>query len=432
MAPLITGPDEVFAAMQVSSGDLGHALRFILPNSRMRRGYYVHPASHNGAPSSTSANAIPYGARLRLHANFDISRFNAASQVVLRTLKKYGMFLADGGNLPLTFDDGMFATHQWSDANINFNSHSLFGVALTDFDVMPIGTPIAYSNSSPSAECVRNPAPNPPRYVPLLPSRLLDTRSGATTIDTQDAGIGALVSGGTLTLPTLGRGGVAGTGVAAVVMNVTAVLPPAVGYLTVWPAGTTRQLAANLNLNPRYTIPNLVIAKPGQSGVAIYNGAASGATDIVADVQGYFTTSAAYSAISPVRILDTRSQHTTVDTQYQAIGAIANGHQLDMTVLGRAGIPSSGIGAVVLNVAPVSPIGARIPDRMADHRNPCRSLRTSTSTPASRFRTSSSPKSAAMARYRSTTAAPRRPTSSPTCRAGFRKPPNIPRWFPHA
>lgn len=155
MAPLIFDPDEVHAAMLVN-GDLGHALRFILPNSRMRRGFYVHPASHNGAPSSPSPDAIPYGAHLRLQAGYNITAFNPAAQVILRTLKKYGMFLADGGNIPLTADDGMFTTHKWTDPDINIDSHSLFGVALTDFDVLPLGTPIVYDNSSASAECVRN------------------------------------------------------------------------------------------------------------------------------------------------------------------------------------------------------------------------------------------------------------------------------------
>ncbi|TLY51859.1 MAG: hypothetical protein E6K53_06115 [Gammaproteobacteria bacterium] len=155
MAPLIFGPDEVYAAMQVG-GDLGHAIRFILPNSRMRRGAYVHPASHNDAPSSSSPDAIPYGAHLRLQAGFNISAYNPAAQVILRTLKKYGMFLSDGGSIPLTADDGMFSAHKWTDAGINIDSHSLFGVALTNFDVLPLGPVIAYDNSSPSAECVRN------------------------------------------------------------------------------------------------------------------------------------------------------------------------------------------------------------------------------------------------------------------------------------
>ncbi|MGB8634983.1 MAG: hypothetical protein WCD66_01785 [Rhodanobacteraceae bacterium] len=151
IAPLLFNPDEVYAAMQVSNGDLGHAIRFILPNARMRADRYVHPASHAGAPYGP-ANAIPYGARLRLKASTNISAYNAAAQVILRTLKRYGMFLSDGGNIPLTADDGLFTTHQWSDSNIDLDSHSLFGISLNDFEVMPIGTPVVQTN-----DCVRNP-----------------------------------------------------------------------------------------------------------------------------------------------------------------------------------------------------------------------------------------------------------------------------------
>lgn len=141
MAPLIFNPDEVYAAMQ-DSDTLGHAVRFILHNSRIRAGYYVHPASHLSGPTGP-ANAIPYGARLRLKSGFDISAYNPAAQVILNTLKRYGMFLSDGGNIPLTADDGMFTTHQWAESDIDIDSHSLYGVSLNDFEVMPIGTPIA-------------------------------------------------------------------------------------------------------------------------------------------------------------------------------------------------------------------------------------------------------------------------------------------------
>ena len=150
MAPLIFSPDEVYAAMQAGAGaTLGHALRFALPNPRIRDGYYVRPASHLGAPTGPS-DAIPYGARLRLKASFDISGYNTAARVVLDTLKHYGMFLSDGGNVPLMADDGLFTVHQWDDPDIAIDSHSLFGIRLSDFDVMPIGTPIAMD------DCVRN------------------------------------------------------------------------------------------------------------------------------------------------------------------------------------------------------------------------------------------------------------------------------------
>jgi serine/threonine-protein kinase len=146
-------PDDVYAASPVTNGDLGHALRFTLPNSRMRAGAYVHPASHYGGPTGPS-NAIPYGARLRLKSTFGggktVSTFssNPDVQVILRTLQKYGMFLADGGSVPLIADDGMFSVKAWNDLGID--SHALFGIALSDFDVMPIGT--VYT----SQDCVLN------------------------------------------------------------------------------------------------------------------------------------------------------------------------------------------------------------------------------------------------------------------------------------
>ncbi len=118
----------------------------------------------------------------------------------------------------------------------------------------------------------------------------MDTRTGQTTIDNIDAGTGALGGGGTFALAVLNRGGVPATGVAAVALNVTSVLPLSAGFLTLWSSDATRPLAANLNLNPGLTVPNLVIVRVGADGkVMIYNGGTA-PTDIVVDVQGYFPT----------------------------------------------------------------------------------------------------------------------------------------------
>jgi hypothetical protein len=37
------------------------------------------------------------GMRVRLKSSFDISSYSAGNQVILRALKKYGMFVADNG-----------------------------------------------------------------------------------------------------------------------------------------------------------------------------------------------------------------------------------------------------------------------------------------------------------------------------------------------
>jgi len=158
VAPLLFNADEVYAAIQ-SGGDIGHAIRFILPNARMKAHEYVHPASHAGGPSSTDAYAIPYGSRFRLKASFDIDGFsnNQAVRALLRGLKKYGMFLADGGNVPLTAEVDTYTTHKWDDAALSIDSHSLFGIQASDFEVVVADAPIPLTY-----DCVRNPDGPPP------------------------------------------------------------------------------------------------------------------------------------------------------------------------------------------------------------------------------------------------------------------------------
>jgi serine/threonine-protein kinase len=160
VAPLLFNADEMFAALQVPNGDLGHAIRFILPNPRMAAGKFVHPATHAGGPTDPNANAMPYGSRLRLKAGYNVDAFVApniasdgappiaslAARVILRTLKKYGMLLSDGGYVPLTADWDTFTDHMWSEFGMNRDTqagdHLLYGIAITDFEVVATGNPI--------------------------------------------------------------------------------------------------------------------------------------------------------------------------------------------------------------------------------------------------------------------------------------------------
>ena len=137
-------------------------VRFILPNARMKAAEYVHPATHAGNPQNTDAYAIPYGSRLRLRSTFDIDAFsdNAAVRVLLRTLKKYGMVLADGGNVPLTAEVDTYTTHKWDDAAVSIDSHSLFGIQASDFEVVVADAPIPLTY-----DCVRNPDGPPPDNI---------------------------------------------------------------------------------------------------------------------------------------------------------------------------------------------------------------------------------------------------------------------------
>jgi len=159
ISALLFNADEVYAAIQ-SQGDIGHAIRFILPNDDMTAGEYVHPASHAGGPQSDATYSIPYGSRFRLKASFDINGFssNEGVRALLRGLKKYGMFLADGGNVPLTGEVDTYTTHKWDELSIE--SHSLFGIQATDFEVVAADEPVRLTY-----DCVRNPDQPPPDEI---------------------------------------------------------------------------------------------------------------------------------------------------------------------------------------------------------------------------------------------------------------------------
>src|SRR6266404_3857965 len=80
--------DEVYEQKEIK-----HALRFTVPRTRRA---YIYPARHY-ASGDTDPNLPPMGMRVRLKASFDISKYEPPIQVILRALKKYGMFVADNG-----------------------------------------------------------------------------------------------------------------------------------------------------------------------------------------------------------------------------------------------------------------------------------------------------------------------------------------------
>ncbi len=93
IAPGLVQCDELMDAVK-TSGDLGHAIRFTVQNTR---NVYVWPATH-AASNKTSTDLPPMGQRFRLRKDFSIENYSPENQVILRTLKKYGMILADNGS----------------------------------------------------------------------------------------------------------------------------------------------------------------------------------------------------------------------------------------------------------------------------------------------------------------------------------------------
>jgi hypothetical protein len=216
-------------------------------------------------------------------------------------------------------------------------------------------------------------------YTPLsAPVRVCDTRptsqTGGVSDVTTASGVSsqcdnsgkALMAGSELdvTFPTT----VVPSGAQAVVLNVTAISPSATGYLTAYPAtgAAPTQITSNLNVKMGQTVANEVTVQTSSSGVDVYYGPStnSGASvNIAVDVEGYYMTPTSssgdpYTAISPVRIADTRCgvssppsfcSSENLPSANSSLATVGAGGKIHVQVAGVDSIPSSAT-AAVLNV----------------------------------------------------------------------------------
>jgi len=184
-------------------------------------------------------------------------------------------------------------------------------------------------------------------YHPIRPARILDTRVGTGGFS------GPVGPRSSIALTVTGTGGVPGTGVSAVVLNLAVTQPTAESYLTVFPSGATRPNSSSLNFLSGQTVANMVAAKVGGDGkVAIYNN--SGATHLVADIVGWYgaadgAAGARFNSLVPSRLLDTRAGTGGISSPVGPWSTIA------MSVAGRGGVPANGVTAVVLNLTATEP-----------------------------------------------------------------------------
>jgi serine/threonine-protein kinase len=140
----------LFSADEVAAGHIDHAIRFILPNARIRNGVYLHPATHSTSAASGGPDAPPYGIRLRLRADYPLDTLpNDGARTVARALQRYGMFLADGGNIALTAQSDRFTVAKWDNL---LGPHDLAAIQVTDFEMVEGGERILYTG-----DCRRTP-----------------------------------------------------------------------------------------------------------------------------------------------------------------------------------------------------------------------------------------------------------------------------------
>ena len=178
---------------------------------------------------------------------------------------------------------------------------------------------------------------SPVQFVPVTPCRLVDTR--------KVSGGSGPIPGGTFEvfiLPQLAKSkGCDDLLLAqAYSVNVTVVPQGPLGYLTVWPAGRNQPNVSTLNSADGRVKANAAIVPAGASqAISVF---ASNTTDVVIDIDGYFTPAAfQFFTLPPCRVADTRKNNFP-----QGLGAphLSGGMPRDFPLLSSTcNIPSSAL-----------------------------------------------------------------------------------------
>ncbi len=225
--------------------------------------------------------------------------------------------------------------------------------------------------------CTESPGSPPPTagtFHPLDPVRILDTRKGLGITNgpvrsgdgrsSDPSPAGRADEAANHELQVTGRFGVPDSGVSAVLLNVTAVDAPGVGFLSVVPKPArvgnafddqssygALPTTSSLNVGSSGAVANMVLARVGAGGkIRFFN--SFGPTSVIADIAGYFGTGGAhldgagFDGVVPVRLMDTRSGIGGPQARF-APGEIRN-----LKVAGVGGIPADAE-SVVLNLTMV-------------------------------------------------------------------------------
>ncbi|MFN3256197.1 MAG: choice-of-anchor Q domain-containing protein [Ilumatobacter sp.] len=187
-------------------------------------------------------------------------------------------------------------------------------------------------------------------WVPVAPSRFVDTRAAGVTVDGDDQATGRMSAGSQRRITIAGRGEVPADA-RGVLANVTAVRPSTNGYVTVHPCVEPAPTTASLNYTTGINLGNEVMIGLDAGDLCIFT---SSEIDVTVDVVGYIPGDSAYQPVEPQRLLDTRPGGVTVDGQAAGVGSPGDAGVVTLQVSGRGPIPV-GTDTVVLYVAAVRP-----------------------------------------------------------------------------
>ncbi len=254
---------------------------------------------------------------------------------------------ATSGQL-VAYADG---TAQTGTPNVSFAA----GQTVGNLAIVPVGADgkiAVYNDSSGSTDLLGDvegfyesgTALNAGSFVPVDAAPVLDTASGTGVPQ------GAAAPGSTTDLTISGVGGVPTSNVSAVVMTVTASSSTSPGTITVYPDGSSRPATSNLDYSSGQAIANTVIVPVDSTGQVDFYNDSTGSAQLAAYIVGYYrsgpsgSNSGSYHPLAPTQILDTSSGTGAPQ------GAVAADGSLGLQVDGVAGVPSSCVSAVALNL----------------------------------------------------------------------------------
>lgn len=192
------------------------------------------------------------------------------------------------------------------------------------------------------------------QFVPLAPTHLLDTRTGAGT-----TGTAKVPADESVTFQVADRGGVPATGVSAVALNIIAIDATGPGWFTLYPSDrpttvSTLTFTAGENIAGEDFTPLTSTGK-----LTVKNNSRS-TTHISIGVRGYFLqaddTQAGneYYPLPSSLMYDTRSGPVWAKVPPAAKAQIPANGEATVDVAGQNGIPATGVNAVALNLVGVN------------------------------------------------------------------------------
>jgi hypothetical protein len=177
--------------------------------------------------------------------------------------------------------------------------------------------------AAPAQRAQAAPSPAGGRYVPLVPARILTKSVGGA---------------GVTLLSPLGFGGVPGSGVSAVALQISA-KGNGTGAVAVAPAGATTNTTSTINYTPNVESTDGVVVKLGTGNQVAIDNRAAVAIALKVDVVGYYlappsATGSTYVPLPPARIVPGAAITTA-------------GGSVLVSPLGTGGIPAGNVTAVV-------------------------------------------------------------------------------------